>query len=290
MKILAFGEVLWDKIRDEMYIGGAPFNTAAHCKKLGADSYLFTAIGNDNLGKKILDIFREKGIKTDFVKTISKPTCVVEVFFNENNSPQYNFPESVSWDFIDICKSEINYIDKLNFDYFYFGTLAQRNDITFNSLKILFRRCKFKRIFFDINLRFPYYSKEKIKYSLSRCNILKVSCEEAETISKIFKFKTNDYKKLARILLKKFNIEIICITLGEKGAYISNKKEFIYCPGYKTVVKDTVGSGDAFTAALMTKLYEGLSIKDSCDFANRIGALVASVNGAISEYDAKKLL
>lgn len=289
MKILALGEVLWDRIKGKMYIGGAPFNSAAYCKKLGADSYLFTAIGDDSLGKKILNIFKEKEIKTNFVKIISKPTCVVGVFFDEDGSPQYNFPESVSWDYIKICESDINFINKLNFDYFYFGSLAQRKDITFNSFKVLLDRCKFKKVFFDLNLRFPYYSKDKIKYSLSKCNILKVNDDEAKTICKMFKFRTNDYKELTSVLLKKFNIEIMCITLGGKGAYISNKKEFIYCQSYKTIVRDTVGSGDAFTAALMTKLYEGLSIKDSCDFANRIGALVASMNGAIPEYNIKEL-
>ena len=87
--------------------------------------------------------------------------------------------------------------------------------------------------------------------------------------------------------MREFNIEIACVTIGERGAYISNKEESVYCPGHKITVKDTVGSGDAFSAALMTKLYKGLSIKDSCSFANRIGALIASMDGATPDYKIK---
>lgn len=97
----------------------------------------------------------------------------------------------------------------------------------------------------------------------------------------------SEYKKRANIILKEFNIEIVCITVSENGAYISNKEDFTYCPGYKIIVKDTVGSGDAFSAALMTKLHEGLSIEDSCSFANRLGVLVASMEVVIPDYNIK---
>ena len=287
MKVLGFGEVLWDEIERKRYIGGASFNFMTHCKKLGADSYLFSAVGNDVIGRKTLDIITEKKMKTDFVKMVPKPTCVVKVLLNKNGLPRYTFPEIVSWDYIEIDESDITRINKLNFDYFYFGTIAQRNSISFETLKTIFNECKFKNIFFDINLRYPYYSKGKIEYALKKCTILKISSEETEKVNKLFKFNAKKYEKFANIVSKEFDIEIICITAGENGAYILNKKDFIYCPGHKIVVKDTVGSGDAFSAAFITKLYKGVSIRDSCDFANKIGAIVASLDGAIPDYNIK---
>lgn len=287
MKVLGFGEVLWDEIEGERYIGGASFNFTAHSRKLGADSYLFSSVGNDVIGKKTLDIVKEKDVKADFIKIVSKPTCVVKVLLNENGLPRYTFPKLVSWDYIEIDESDITCINKLNFDYFYFGTLEQRSATSFKTLKTIFNRCRFKSIFFDMNLRSTYYSKDKIEYAFEKCNILKISDEEVKKINKLLKFNVSEYKKLANIILKEFDIEIICITAGENGAYISNKKDFIYCPGYKIVVKDTIGSGDAFSAALITQLYKGIDIKNSCDFANKIDAIVASLDGAIPDYSIK---
>jgi len=287
MNVLAFGEVLWDKICGKEYIGGAPFNFTAHCKKMGANSYLFSAIGNDSLGRKTMEIIKEKGMCIDFIKIVNKPTCVVKVSFNSNNSPYYNFPEMVSWDYMDINESEIASINKLSFDFFYFGTLSQRSSTSSRTIIKLLNKCNFKNIFLDMNLRDKYYSKDKIEYSLKKCNILKINNEEAYEIKRILKINASKYKKFANIILRDFDIKIICITAGEKGAYISDKNDFIYCPGCKTIVKDTIGSGDAFSAALITKIYEGLSLKDACEYANKVGALVSSSNGAVPEYDIK---
>ena len=61
-KILAFGEVLFDVYDGDAVIGGAPLNFASHMKKLGADSLMMTAVGDDELGKKALDFIKNTGV------------------------------------------------------------------------------------------------------------------------------------------------------------------------------------------------------------------------------------
>lgn len=97
----------------------------------------------------------------------------------------------------------------------------------------------------------------------------------------------SEYKKRANIILKEFDTEIICITVSENEAYISNKEDFTYCPGYKIIVKDIVEFGYSFSVVYRTKLYKGIPIKNSCDFEDKIGVIVALLEGVIPDYNIK---
>lgn len=285
MKVLGFGEVLWDKIENKLSIGGTVFNFIAHCKKLGAETYFISAVGNDDLGKKTLSIIRSKGIHDDLIKTVDASTCIVKVSVDKSGAPSYYLDDFTSWDSITIKDSDLHLINEMEFDYFCFGTLAQRSTINVKSLKTIFDNCNFKNIFYDINIRLHHYNKSKIEYSMQKCDILKMNRDELKEVKRLFGFKEKDYKVLTNKIHKEFNISIVCITEGESGAYISSRNNFIFCPGYKVNVNDTVGAGDAFSAALITRLYEGYSIKGACDFACRMGAVVASLRGAIPDYN-----
>lgn len=124
---------------------------------------------------------------------------------------------------------------------------------------------------------------------MKNCEVLKVNEEEINKIKNIFGYTKKDYKTLISKIKKEFGIRVVCITEGEKGAFISSSDKVHYCPGYKIEGKDTVGSGDAFSAALIMKLHEGYSATFACDFACKIGALVASLNGAVPDYKLKDI-
>lgn len=289
MKVLGFGEVLWDRINGNLNIGGTIFNLVAHCKKMGSDSYLISSIGNDKLGAKTKSVIQKNGIKTDFINIVKKPTCVVKVDVDNNGEPFYYLGDATSWDFIDIDESDVELINKIQFDFFCFGTLGQRSLKNTESLRYIFDNCKFVNIFCDINLRLNYYDKLKIKYSLEKCNILKMNWKETNILKNILGFQKNKYRNFLKKLSKEFNIDVICITKGKLGADIYSKNDFIYCSGYKVKVKDMVGSGDAFSAALITKLYNKVSLKSACDYACKIGAIVASKKGAVPNYNSNHI-
>ena len=65
MKLLSFGEILWDIYPNEKYIGGAPLNFAAHFAKQGGKSYMLSSVGDDDLGKLALNSLKNWDIKTD---------------------------------------------------------------------------------------------------------------------------------------------------------------------------------------------------------------------------------
>ena len=93
------------------------------------------------------------------------------------------------------------------------------------------------------------------------------------------------YDSLAQSLHEAFDIDLICITEGERGAFLWSAEGAAYCEGYRVDVVDTVGAGDAFSAGLLHGHHNDLPLSEMGDFACRLGALIASKRGAIPQYD-----
>jgi len=284
MKVLGFGAVLWDEIDGRLNIGGAVFNLIAHLNTLGTECYFFTAVGDDEPGINAYNIMQSKKIHTDFVKKVDIPTCIVRVAVDENGAPSYSIDDFTSWDLIRVHHTDITRINKIEFDYFCFGTIEQRNPVSRSSLRKILEKCVFGHVFYDMNLRHNYYDRERIEYSMHQCNILKMNEDETEIVKKIFGYSGPDYMNLAEKLRQDFKIDILCITGGAEGAYISSDEGFFFCPGYPVPVVDTVGAGDAFSAALLYMHHIKSSHRNACDFACRLGSFVASRRGAVPEY------
>ena len=299
MKILGFGAVLWDDIKDEhdsaygnpgeslrgeQNIGGAVFNVVAHAKKLGFQAYMASAVGDDLLGQKTLNVVRSLGVETDFIKIVEEPTCVVAVSFDKEGSPSYSVPELSSWDAITVSENALELIDTISFDYFCFGTLEQRNRVSRETLREILSHCHFKDVYVDLTLR-RQYTKEIIDYSLQECSIAKMNAEEADVVNELFGFNSKAYECLIRRISAEFGIDIVCITAGSAGAHIGSQHEYEFCSGYKITVSDTVGAGDAFSAGMLHHLSAKAGLSEACDFANRMGALISSKKSSIPEYD-----
>ena len=144
MKILVYGEIIWDVFEDNRKIGGAPLNFGAHLAKFGVQSYILSSVGNDNLGKDSLKHIKDFGVYNDFIN-ISEvfPTGISKVVCDEDGQPSYQIMENVAYDNILISNQTIQNINSLAFDAFYFGTLAQRNEVSQRSLIKLLLSCKF---------------------------------------------------------------------------------------------------------------------------------------------------
>jgi fructokinase len=284
IKVLGFGAVLWDEIDGCLNIGGAVFNLIAHLKTLGAECYFITAVGSDEPGDRVYSFMHARGIHTDFVGRLDTPTCVVRVSVDESGAPIYSIPDFTSWDRIHLHRDDITKMNTIGFDYFCFGTLEQRNKPSRSSLRKILKRCMFKNVMYDMNLRLDYYDRERIEYSMHLCSILKMNEEESGVVNKIFRYAAGNYRVLTEKLRQDFKIDICCITKGAEGAYISSNEGFHFFRGYTVPVVDTVGAGDAFSAGLVYKHGMNASLGEACDFACRLGAFVASRRGAVPEY------
>ena len=278
MKILAFGEVLWDVYPDKKYIGGAVMNFSAHTARLGAEVYFATCIGNDEDGAEALALMRTFGINTAFVamsKEYETGKCIVTL--NENGIPSYNLLDNVAYDHIPHPDSDG--------DILCFGTLALRNRENTEVLKKLLTKT-YREIFADINIRPPFYSAETISLCLENATILKISDEELCYVSD----KADLHAAAKDITEKHKNIKLLIITLGEKGAFVYDGANFIHRDGIKTEVSSTVGAGDSFSAAFLVNFLNGKSTEESLDAAVRLSALVVSHHDAVPDYNGRDFI
>src|SRR5690349_8799460 len=100
MKVLAFGEILWDIIEKEEHLGGAPFNFIAHTAQCGDDAYIVTRLGRDFRGMKALNRCKSYGVNEKYIQQDdSLPTGTVEVTLRDGQ-PDYLIVENVAWDHI----------------------------------------------------------------------------------------------------------------------------------------------------------------------------------------------
>ena len=286
MKLLSFGEVLWDVFPDKAVIGGAPLNFAAHFARLGGESYMLSAVGRDALGENALECLKKWGINTKYVALSDYPTGSCQVTLSENGIPSYNLLENVAYDYIG-CEIEDN------FDLLYFGTLAVNGEGNRASLKKVIEENAFKDIFCDINIRPPFFSRENIEFALNNATVLKISDEELPVILEELKVSATDYKSAVLTLAKQYkNLKIIIITLGEKGSFVYDvlNGEAHSTDSEKVEVVSTVGAGDSFSAAFLYKYTVNASVPDCLAAATRLSAFVVSQLGAIPDYDPAFIL
>ncbi len=285
MRILSFGEILWDMIRGTAHIGGAPFNLSAHLTKLGAESLLISAVGNDALGRRALDSCRSLGIDTRMVKvSAGLPTGTVDVTVGDHGSPQYTIHENTAWDRIELDPGDIRSLAGSPVDAFCFGTLARRAPENRETLSRVLAGIHPPHIFYDVNLRQQYYTKDLIEYSLKQCSIAKLNEDESIEIFRMFFNGAMDTRGIAATLCAEFNIATVVITRGPMGAAVFRNGRFDEIPGIKVKVADTVGAGDAFSAGFLYAFLSGSDTVTSARFAARLGAYVASCPGAVPEY------
>ncbi len=289
MKVLSFGEILWDIYPDKKYIGGAPFNFAAHLAKHGEKAYMLSCLGKDSLGKEALLCLKEFGVLTDCISMSSvKETGQCLVTLDENAVPTYDLKRDVAYDYID-C-------DNINeaFDVLYFGSLALRDEYNLESLGRLLQKQSFKDVFVDINIRPPFYSHESVSFCMNAATILKVSSEELPIVADLLSIDSSiGYKEFARILKEKYgNLKIIVITLGADGAYCYDcKQDKAYsCESQKVEVASTVGAGDSFSAAFLYQYSRKKDIQFSLDYASKIAGYVVSKYDAVPNYDINDFL
>lgn len=281
MKILSFGEVLWDVFPDYKTLGGAPFNFAAHASLLGAQAYILSAVGEDELGKTTVEEIKKYGINTSFVAIVSKKEtgkCLVTL--DENKIPSYNLLNDVAYDYIK--KPEI---PENTFDVFAFGTLALRSKYNFETVKQLIFKKISNEIYSDLNIRAPFYNKASIMLCLENATIVKISDEELPIINEIVFGLNFDTENSAVKLSEKFTqIKIIIITKGEKGsfAYDCADKKFFFANATPSELVSTVGAGDSFGAAFLTTYLKQNDLQKALETASKVSAYVVSQKDAIS--------
>jgi len=285
VRALLFGEILWDIIDGKPYIGGAPFNLAAHLTKMGFESTLVSSVGNDTLGRKALKEAEKRGINSSFITTHPDlPTGIVEVSLDERGHPTYLIKENVAWDNIILNQDLTADSTKNRWEVFCFGTLAQRSRENREMLGQIISWVRPNQIFYDVNLRQNYYRKEWIEKSLCQCSIVKLNDREALVISELLFGQTLKQENLAELICQEYHPSIVCITHGKNGSSVYRNGNLEKIPGINGPVADTVGGGDSYSAGFLFSYLCGSSLYEAAEFAEIIGNFVVSQSGAVPEY------
>ncbi|MFZ3106359.1 MAG: carbohydrate kinase, partial [Candidatus Hydromicrobium sp.] len=279
-KIVGIGEVLWDVFPHSRKLGGAPANFAYFVKKLGQNGLVASKVGDDFLGKEIMDSLFKLGLAGDFIQIDYKhPTGTVDVKIDDNGQPDYIISKNAAWDFLEFSDRWKKLAKEA--DVICFGTLAQRSLKSHRTIIDFLKMARSSTIkVFDINLRQNFYSLKTISQSLELATILKLNTEELGILKNLMGYSSekNDIN-FCRRLMNEYGIKLVCLTRGEDGSLLMDESDYYDHPGYKISVADTVGAGDAFTAAVVIKYLDGRTLEEMSNSANRLGSWVSSHTG-----------
>ncbi len=277
-RILAAGEVLWDLLPDGKQLGGAPANFTYHCRSLGADARLVTRIGKDSLGNEVLERFRLLGLPTETVQIDPEfPTGTVEVALADDGQPRFTIRENVAWDRITADASMLAVAAKA--DAICFGSLCQRSEPARTAIRSLVAAAAPTALrLFDVNLRPPFVDRDVIAESLALANALKLNDLELPELAVMFGLSTTDRESMAE-LADRFGLELVALTRGPHGGLLLARGGWSDHPGRPVAVKDTIGAGDSFTAALVVGYLAGRPLDEINRHANDVAAFVCSQPG-----------
>ena len=279
--IVGIGEALWDVLPEGKKIGGAPANFAYHVSQFGLQSCIVSAVGDDALGKEILDNFREKNLN-HIVETVPYPTGTVQVELDPNGVPQYDIKENVAWDNIPFTPQLEELAHRTR--AICYGSLAQRNVVTrqtINRFIDAMPKDQENLIVFDVNLRQRFYTKEILDESMKRCNVLKINDEELVTISRMLGYPGTDLQSKCWILLGRYDLKMLILTCGVNGSYIFTSGNMSYLATPQVEVADTVGAGDSFTATFTSSIIKGLPVAEAHRRAVEVSAFVCTQHSAL---------
>ena len=277
--IVGLGEALWDVLPDGKKLGGAPANFAYHAAQFGLDTIAISALGEDKLAEETIDALKEHNLNY-LMPRVPYPTGTVQVTLTGDGIPTYDIKENVAWDNIPLT-DEMLEIAK-NARAVCFGSLAQRNVVSRENIhKFLDATPDDCVKIFDINLRQQFYTKEVIKESLKRCNILKINDEELVLIGRMFGYPGLDIENKCWLILGKYNLDMLVLTCGTNGSYVFTPGQMSFQETPKVEVADTVGAGDSFTGSFVGSILNGKPVTEAHKTAVQVSAFVCTQNGAM---------
>jgi fructokinase len=277
LKIVCFGEVLWDVFPTHKKIGGAPLNVALRLNSLGSEVYIISKIGNDENGTQLVDFINSNGVSTDFIQIDENyETGTVKVMLDDKGSATYDIEHPRAWDQIELLEKTKQMVKEC--DALYYGSLVSRDDISRNTLFELIKSAKYKIC--DLNLRPPNYTTDGLKELMDKADFLKLNDDELFEISKKLGSKYNSIEQNVKFISEETKTNNVCVTKGRHGALLLSDGKFYYNSGYQIKVVDTVGAGDSFLASLISKLLSDTHPQDAINYACAVGALVAQSEGA----------
>jgi fructokinase len=280
--IAGIGEVLWDVYPDAALFGGAPANLACHAASLGAEAWMVSAVGADELGDRALDSMRAHGVECGCVgRDPIHATGRVVVTLDDVGQASYEFAADTAWDHL-AWSDELAYLAR-RCDAVCFGTLGQRSPMSRDTIRRFVRGVPRSALrVFDVNLRQRFYDREVIEASLQNASAVKLNEEELPVVASLCRIEAATPRATLSEIMARYQLRLAALTCGPAGALLLSAAEQSECPAVSTAVVDTVGAGDAFTATLIVDFLRGYPLAEINRHANAVAAFVCSQPGATS--------
>ena len=283
---IGLGELLWDMFPEGKQLGGAPANFAYMTSLLGDEGIVASRVGTDALGRAAGRRLERLGVRATHLQLDPEhPTGTVKVSVDPVGQPTFDIAQSVAWDFFAWTPEWRALAERA--DAVCFGTLAQRCPQSRATVRAFLSALRpgATRVF-DVNLRQSFYDADTLAEAAKLADIMKVNTDELAIVAKLLRIPfIYDELRAAHWLRDILGLKLVCITRGAKGSLIVSADETSEHPGYRIHVADTVGAGDAFTAALVYHYLRHASVPTLNEAANRMGAWVSSQVGATPPRD-----
>ena len=286
--VVAFGEALYDCFPDKVVLGGAPINFAVHLQQLlgepAGQVAVVSGIGEDALGRQLIDQVSSRHVSTAFVQTIAdRATGQVQVTFNSAGEPAYYIAENAAWDFVDSSADARQLAEACR--AVYFGTLSQRHPQSRAAIQHLVTATKGIRVL-DVNLRPPHIDPTIIDSSLLLADVVKLNEEELLRIAAMLPWRLGGHHSVDQVaarLLQAYDLQLVALTRGSRGTVfyaadgrIEGRPLAAPRPAEDA---DSVGAGDACCAGLVYGLLMNWPLSQTLELANHLGAFVSSQPG-----------
>ena len=290
MRLISIGEILWDVIGGQEHLGGALLNLSVHAARLGHEVSLVSAVGADQRGERALQAMTSLGLSMDLVQRSNEwPTGIVTVTVAEDGQPEFEIHRPAAYDSMTLDAAALERVAAWDPDWICYGTLLSMNP---RGRKVLFETMDAiprARRFYDVNLRPMSFTSELVLELLGRATVVKLNQDEVHSLDVMLRENTRMLEKFCRDHAARFGWEAVCVTRGESGCAILAGTEYVEVRGYRVQVADTVGAGDAFAAAFLHGLNAGWPPAQIGDFANRLGAFVASRRGGAAPWSLDQI-
>ena len=288
--VFTIGELLVDMISNDYddsfdcsqytkCFGGSPANIAMNIKRLGGNSALSSAVGNDGLGDFLINHLKNNNIDTRYISKVNNSTSMVLVS-KSKTTPVPIFYRGADYN--------LQYDDNIEYAlknckivHFSCWPISQKNSR--QTIEKVIDKAKENNILigFDPNYHEMIWEKnhnglEYIKNIISKVDIVKPSEVDAERI-----FGCDTPKKQVKKFID-LGAKLVIMTLGKDGAIVTNGDETLTFKTFATEIVDTTGAGDAFWSGFYTGLTKSYSLKDSLNLGFATSAFKLKHVGAIA--------
>lgn len=287
--VVGIGEALWDLLPDAPQLGGAPCNVLVHLRRLGHPVALVSAVGADALGDAALHELDSEGVDTSFVARVSSPTGRAEVVLDADGTPGFSIVPGGAYESVNLTAVEVAGLARTSPGALVYGTLAQRSPTVRRSTADVVAALPHAVRFFDVNLRAGLWDADLVVELAAMASFMKMNREEAAVVAPLFDMAWPGTERFCRALRDRLGLRGVAVTAGPSGAALLLGDDFVAMRAVPVAVVDTIGSGDAFAAALVDGILADRPATSILRRSIALGALVATRAGAMPAWETSEL-